>query len=162
MDCIRSTAASLVLAALLVGCSDYLDRRDTLSLGSGEAVQTNINAHVIDPWPRVAQNRNLTFSGERMLRAARREACEDSPHSTTPQFQPEDVRKTVTARDAPAQGASTAGGASAGALPPPPPPPVPGGVIVNTGPGNVTVPGAPPAPPPPPPPPRPDPAPPRC
>lgn len=67
------TVAAGVAAA--AGCSEYLDRRDTLLLGAGEAVQTNIVTQAVDPWPRVAADRNLAFSGERMAGAVRRYNC---------------------------------------------------------------------------------------
>jgi hypothetical protein len=129
--------AALAAVTAVAGCSEYLDRRDTLSLGSGEAVETNINAHRVDPWPKVAQNRDLTFSGERMLRAARREACEDSPHSTVAQMQ-EQFRTglPVLARDAPVSGGAVAAGSLAGAQAPAQ---APTPTVVNTGPGNITV-----------------------
>ena len=56
-------------AAGLTACSDYLDRRDSLYLGAGEAVQTNIVTHRIDPWPVHAQRVYAETSGERMQRA---------------------------------------------------------------------------------------------
>jgi hypothetical protein len=66
----------LILGALSVSaCSEYLDRRDTLLLGAGEAVQTNLVTHMVDPWPRVAQHRDMPFSGERGARAVRRYHC---------------------------------------------------------------------------------------
>lgn len=41
----------------------YLDRRETLSLGGGDAVATNKILQTQDPWPVVAANRNLTTHG---------------------------------------------------------------------------------------------------
>jgi len=66
-------APVLAFGALLGGCSDYYwDRRDAISFGAGDDVERNKVAHIIDPWPRVAANRNLTFDGQRMQRAADR------------------------------------------------------------------------------------------
>ena len=41
-----------MLAIGLAGCSEYLDRRDGLSVQGGNAVQTNKVAQMVDPWPR--------------------------------------------------------------------------------------------------------------
>ncbi len=56
----------------LGGCSDiYYDRRETISLGADDAVETNKVAHMVDPWPRYSANRNIAFNGERMQAAHR-------------------------------------------------------------------------------------------
>ena len=72
----RSNApAILALAAttLLGACTDmYLDRRDTVSFGAGDAVAANRVTHMVDPWPAYAGNRNIAFDGERMQGAAER------------------------------------------------------------------------------------------
>jgi len=66
------TAAAL-LSAALAGCSDiYFDRRDGVSIASGDAVFTNRVTHMIDPWPPASANRNIAYSGERMQAAAER------------------------------------------------------------------------------------------
>ena len=47
--------AHLALAGLLgtlAGCSEYLDRRDTVALSAGDAVATNKVTQMVDPWPR--------------------------------------------------------------------------------------------------------------
>lgn len=67
------TWAGASLAAFgIAGCSEYLDRRDTLLLGAGEAVQTNIVTHQIDPWPAHAQQVYADTSGERVQHAMER------------------------------------------------------------------------------------------
>ena len=54
-------------------CTDmYLDRRDTVSFGAGDAVAVNKVTHMVDPWPARAGNRNIAFDGERMQAAAER------------------------------------------------------------------------------------------
>jgi hypothetical protein len=66
----RAIAAAVALAALLAGCSDiYYDRRETVSLGAGDAMAANGVEQMVDPWPAHSNNRNLAFSGERMQRA---------------------------------------------------------------------------------------------
>ena len=59
-------------AALLAGCSDYLDRRDTISLQGGNAVQTNKVTQMVDPWSRASADRNIAFNGAVMQHAAER------------------------------------------------------------------------------------------
>lgn len=59
-------------ALALGGCSEYLDRRDTLRLDSGEAVQANIITHQIDPWPPHAHRLHSATSGDRLQRAVER------------------------------------------------------------------------------------------
>lgn len=77
-DTVR-TARSVALRAMLVaficaltGCSEYLDRRDTIALSGGDAVMTNRVTHMVDPWPRESANRNLAFNGERMADSFKR------------------------------------------------------------------------------------------
>ena len=54
-------------------CQDYyLARRDTLTLGSGEAVQANAAMHVIDPWPSHAMRVDPDTDGARAARAVER------------------------------------------------------------------------------------------
>jgi hypothetical protein len=66
-------AVCVVLAATLPGCSDlYFDRRDTVSLVSGEAMAANRVAHTIDPWPPASSNRNIAYNGEKAAVAAER------------------------------------------------------------------------------------------
>lgn len=48
------------------GCTDYLARRDTLLLESGEAVNRNAAIHVVDPWPRHALRTERETSGARL------------------------------------------------------------------------------------------------
>jgi hypothetical protein len=55
---------------LLAGCSDiYFDRRETIAPGAGNAVAANQVEQMVDPWPAHANDKNLTFNGERMQRA---------------------------------------------------------------------------------------------
>lgn len=71
----NSAARSLALAAaaaLLAGCSDYLDRRDAISLQAGNAVQTNKVTQMVDPWSRASADRDIAFNGTVMQHAAER------------------------------------------------------------------------------------------
>jgi hypothetical protein len=67
----RTLALATVLA-VLCGCSEYLDRRDTIAKSGGNAVATNIVTHMIDPWPRASANRNIAFNGVRIESAFER------------------------------------------------------------------------------------------
>ena len=53
----------VLTAATLAGCSEYLDRTDTMSPQSGNALQTDKLTHMADPWPAVSANRNIAFDG---------------------------------------------------------------------------------------------------
>jgi hypothetical protein len=69
-DARRAIAATVMLGALLAGCSDiYFDRRETIAPGAGNAVAANQVEQMVDPWPAHANDKNLTFNGERMQRA---------------------------------------------------------------------------------------------
>jgi hypothetical protein len=58
---------------MLAGCSDlYFDRRDTVSLVSGEAMAANRVTQMIDPWPPTSQNRNIGYSGDKAAVATER------------------------------------------------------------------------------------------
>lgn len=66
----RGIGAALLCGTLLAGCSDvYFDRRDSIALGGGDSIAANQVEQMVDPWPRNANNKNLTFNGERMQRA---------------------------------------------------------------------------------------------
>jgi len=67
------TSLALTLAGLVLGgCSEYLDRRDTISLASGEAMAANRVAHMVDPWPAASGNRDIASNGQRAATAAAR------------------------------------------------------------------------------------------
>lgn len=58
----RSSTRSKALALLLVvgglsGCADYLNRRDTVSVRAGDAVEGNSAIHIINPAPPGAYDR---------------------------------------------------------------------------------------------------------
>ena len=64
--------AVAAMFATLAGCSEYLDRRDTIALSGGNAVATNKVTHMVDPWPRASANRNIAFDGNKMASAYER------------------------------------------------------------------------------------------
>ena len=67
----RTLALGTVLV-ILGGCSEYLDRRDTIAKSGGNAVATNVVTHMVDPWPRESANRNIAFNGARIESAFER------------------------------------------------------------------------------------------
>lgn len=58
--------------ATLAGCSEYLDRRDSISPSAGNANATNQMTQMVDPWPLESANRNIAFNGARMEAAFER------------------------------------------------------------------------------------------
>jgi hypothetical protein len=73
----KSTAAAVIaavsLGATLAGCSDiYFDRRETITLHSGDAVATDRVTQMIDPWPPASANRRIAYNGEKMQTAVER------------------------------------------------------------------------------------------
>jgi hypothetical protein len=71
------TVFGLILIAMaggmLGGCSDiYYDRRDSISLASGDAVAANKTAQMVDPWPAHSVKREIAFNGEKMQSAVER------------------------------------------------------------------------------------------
>jgi hypothetical protein len=69
----RAIVATALLGAMLGGCSEYyFDRRDTITLYSGDAVATNRVTQMIDPWPVASGRRNIAYSGEKAATAAER------------------------------------------------------------------------------------------
>lgn len=68
---LRTLALAALLAAL-AGCSEYLDRRDTIFLGGGDSVATDKVTQMVDPWPRASANKNIAFNGDKMESAVER------------------------------------------------------------------------------------------
>lgn len=48
----------VVLALTLAGCADYMNRRDSVSLGIGNATEGNTAIHTINPQPPAAFRRD--------------------------------------------------------------------------------------------------------
>lgn len=65
-------AAAVAAAVTLASCADYLDRRESISFGAGDAQQANLITHVVSPLPSHAADRDLVFHGERMAGAVER------------------------------------------------------------------------------------------
>ena len=69
---ILRTFALAALIAALAGCSEYLDRRDTISLNGGNSVASNKVSQMVDPWPRASADKNIAFNGDKMESAIER------------------------------------------------------------------------------------------
>lgn len=63
----RSIAVVLVVSAAAVsgGCEDYLERRDTITLGVGDSVAVNKATQTISRWPAAAREDHWLSDGER-------------------------------------------------------------------------------------------------
>ncbi|MBB4184378.1 hypothetical protein GGE07_001004 [Sinorhizobium terangae] len=61
----------LAAAAFLSSCADYLNHRDTITFGLGNAVEANKGIHTQEAFPRVAQNTRIASDGKVIHRAMR-------------------------------------------------------------------------------------------
>ena len=66
-----ATASAVAIAAVLSGCagSEYLERRDTITIGAGDAAARNRAIQTINPRPRHAYGRWHATDGHRMNNA---------------------------------------------------------------------------------------------
>ncbi len=55
----------LTLVLGLGACADYLDRRDTVTLGAGDAQAWNRTIQAADPWPRYVMDTHIPGDGRR-------------------------------------------------------------------------------------------------
>lgn len=71
----KRTSTALAAAACLglAACDNqYIERKDTLTFGVGDAVSTNAAAQTADPWPRRSQNTRIPMDGVKAERALAR------------------------------------------------------------------------------------------
>ncbi len=61
--------AIAALAMMTAGCDDYLERRETITLGAGDANAVNRATQTIDRWPEAARHDRWLSDGERGRRA---------------------------------------------------------------------------------------------
>lgn len=66
------TVATAILVLALGGCEDYLDRRDTVTLGVGDSVAVNRATQTINRWPETARRDRWNSDGERARSAVSR------------------------------------------------------------------------------------------
>jgi hypothetical protein len=56
----KNRVVLLILTAFVIsGCADHMNHRDTVTLGSGNAVEANTAVHVSSPWPPHVNNTNV-------------------------------------------------------------------------------------------------------
>jgi hypothetical protein len=91
----RMLALGAVLATLS-GCSEYLDRRDTISIHGGDAVSADKVTQMADPWPPASAQKDIGFNGERMETAMER-------YRTNRVYQPIGVGTSATYQQQPTQ-----------------------------------------------------------
>jgi hypothetical protein len=73
--------AAAALAAVAAGCSEYLERRETISFHAGDATAVNRAIHTIDPWPAAAARTDIPVSGRRVVNAIERY---EAPQASAP------------------------------------------------------------------------------
>jgi hypothetical protein len=56
-------------AVLLSGCADYMNNRDSITLGVGDAPQANLAMQTIDPFPPDAKNTDIRIDPEKVAQA---------------------------------------------------------------------------------------------
>ncbi|ANL30406.1 hypothetical protein AMC90_PB00088 (plasmid) [Rhizobium phaseoli] len=54
----------LAAAGLVSGCADYMNNRDTITFGVGNAVEANKAIHIQDPFPPEAQRTQIASDGK--------------------------------------------------------------------------------------------------
>ena len=94
----KTLVAAAMISSLVVlsACKDnqYLARRDTITLGAGDAMAANRAVHTIDPWPQYSKNKNLPADGKRMMVGIKRyqenKSLEPVGTDTTERFEQED------------------------------------------------------------------------
>lgn len=61
-----------VILLLLSGCADYMNHRDTVTVGAGSAMDANMGIHTVQPFPRQAYSTNLPRDGRSVVNAQER------------------------------------------------------------------------------------------
>ena len=75
VDLLRIARLAVALACLVpaAACTHvYAERNDSIALHAGDAIAANKVAQIIDPWPALSADRNISHDGHRMQRAAER------------------------------------------------------------------------------------------
>ncbi|MDX5488573.1 MAG: hypothetical protein LPJ92_00955 [Rhodobacterales bacterium] len=52
-----------MMLASLSACADYMNRRDSVSFGAGNAAEGNTAIHTINPFPPAASNTTIVVGG---------------------------------------------------------------------------------------------------
>ena len=61
----------LATAGLTSGCADYMNHRDSITFGVGNAVEANKAIHIEDPFPPEAQRTQIASDGKVVNRVVR-------------------------------------------------------------------------------------------
>jgi hypothetical protein len=76
----------LALSACTQYQNQYLERKDTVLLSSGDAVASNAAVQIPTPWPRYSNDTTIAMDGERLARAVDRyRVGEKQPVATVPE-----------------------------------------------------------------------------
>jgi hypothetical protein len=76
----------LALSACTQYQNQYLERKDTVFLSSGDAVASNAAIQIPTPWPRYSNDTTIAMDGERIARAVDRyRVGEKQPVATVPE-----------------------------------------------------------------------------
>lgn len=67
----KRTLLVLAIASLVSSCADYMNHRDSITFGLGNAAEANKAIHTQDPFPRVAQNTRIATDGKVVHRVIR-------------------------------------------------------------------------------------------
>jgi hypothetical protein len=68
----RNSVAVVLMLALgpaLAGCADYMNHRDSVTLAAGNAPETNLAVHTINPFPPAAWNTTIIADGHPVANA---------------------------------------------------------------------------------------------
>lgn len=65
----RNSALALAVIALLSGCADYMNNRDAVTLGAGDAMEGNLGMSTIDPFPPDAKNTRIRVESSKVKQA---------------------------------------------------------------------------------------------
>ncbi len=93
----------LIAGIGLAACSEYTDRRDTISLDGGNAVATDVVTQMVDPWPAASADKNIAFNGQKMQTAVQRyrtgQVIKPVGVGTSGSYQPQDTGNTPMQSD---------------------------------------------------------------
>lgn len=68
MNVKKSIGLCLACGVLLSGCTEHLERTDTINSFAGDSVARNISIHTIDPTPYRSRYRHIHHNGQRMIK----------------------------------------------------------------------------------------------
>ena len=80
--------ACVTSTAMLAGCADYLNHRDSVTLAAGDAQDWNRVVHTIDPWPPHVKNTDIDGDGQRIAAVIGRYSTADAPQGSTSEATP--------------------------------------------------------------------------